>query len=130
MSSLPPNILRTCLTELSSNDDAMILVKQKNGVFKVNSDFKSDNSNIQIPTIIETSKQTYSIRKLIFEAAIVRTMKSNKKMLHNELLNQVMNEIGRFYESPKDTKLFKACVESLISREYMRRIDDSYEYIP
>ena len=57
-------------------------------------------------------------RQLTIEACIVKVMKFNKKMDHNQLLEEVVNKITLFKAQPQ---LFKEAIEKLINNEYIKR---------
>ena len=69
-------------------------------------------------------------RKLFLQAAIVRIMKSRKKMRHNLLIEEVINQSkSRFLPS---VTMIKKSIESLIEKQYIERVSSSseeYQYI-
>ncbi|KAJ3297596.1 hypothetical protein HK104_000336, partial [Borealophlyctis nickersoniae] len=67
----------------------------------------------------DTLEKIDEARKHQIEAAIVRIMKSRKKMDHNNLVAEVMKQLsGRFIPSPI---MVKKRIEGLIEREYLER---------
>ncbi|KAJ3197072.1 Cullin-3 [Irineochytrium annulatum] len=67
----------------------------------------------------ETMEKVDEARKHQVEAAIVRIMKSRRRMDHNALLNEVLGQLGaRFAPSPA---MIKKRIEALIEREYLER---------
>ncbi len=65
------------------------------------------------------------IAKLV-EAAIVRIMKSRKRLQHPELFAEASRQLANAF--PLHIDLFKRCVETLIDREYVKRDDAATSY--
>ncbi|TKR80929.1 hypothetical protein L596_014900 [Steinernema carpocapsae] len=97
--------------------------------FSVNEGFSSKLTRIRIqmvsgrgdtePERKETRKKVDDDRKHEVEAAIVRVMKARKKLLHNQLITEVTDQLkARFLPDPV---LIKKRIESLIDREYLER---------
>ena len=66
----------------------------------------------------------------MIEACIVRLMKRNRKMLHNELMQAVITALSSRF-SP-NVQMVKKTIESLIEREYIARSEvkkDEYVYL-
>ena len=61
---------------------------------------------------------TNVVYRLAIEAAIVRIMKARKRMAHNLLVTEVVNQLRTFRPAPK---VIKKKVEHLIEREYLKR---------
>ncbi|MGH0146958.1 UNVERIFIED_CONTAM: hypothetical protein FKN15_051254 [Acipenser sinensis] len=99
-------------------------------VFTVNDQFTSKLHRVKIQTVAakqgesdperkETRQKVDDDRKHEIEAAIVRVMKSRKKMQHNVLVAEVTQQLkARFLPSPV---VIKKRIEGLIEREYLAR---------
>ncbi|GAA5899821.1 hypothetical protein JCM8208_004573 [Rhodotorula glutinis] len=107
--------------------------------FAFNSEFKSDHVRIKINQIqqketVEENKSTtervFTDRASHLQLAIVRIMKARKTLKHQELVMEVVSQIGqRFKVEPAE---IKKSIASLIDREYMGRAEDNhalYHYI-
>ena len=72
------------------------------------------------PNIEETyiKEKVQSDRNLAIEAAVVRIMKSRKKLSHNDLVKEVLIIMSLF---KPQVKYIKQRVENLISREFLAR---------
>ncbi|XP_063696703.1 cullin-3-like [Culicoides brevitarsis] len=97
--------------------------------FYVNDAFVSKFHKVKIQTVAakgeseperrETRNKVDEDRKHEIEAAIVRIMKSRKKMTHNLLVSDVTTQLkSRFLPSPV---IIKKRIEGLIEREYLAR---------
>ncbi|XP_015374685.1 PREDICTED: cullin-3-like [Diuraphis noxia] len=100
-----------------------------NHEFCVNESFTSKLHRVKIQTVAakgeteperkETRSKVDEDRKHEIEAAIVRVMKSRKKMIHNALVLEVVEQLKvRFLPSPV---IIKKRIEGLIEREYLAR---------
>ena len=68
-------------------------------------------------------------RSSAIEAAIVRIMKSRKKLEHNQLVQDVITTLQMFKPHPQ---VIKQKIEHLIDREYLERDPDDksvYRYL-
>lgn len=90
--------------------------------FKINEKFKNSLKLISVPAPM--IKETFNKEKVDFDrtyaidAAVVKIMKSRKKMSYMHLLNEVMTILQMF----KPTSLMiKNRIETLIDRDYMER---------
>ncbi|XP_032830819.1 cullin-3 isoform X2 [Petromyzon marinus] len=110
-------------------------------VFTVNDQFTSKLHRVKIQTVAakqgetdperkETRQKVDDDRKHEIEAAIVRIMKSRKKMQHNVLVAEVTQQLkARFLPSPI---VIKKRIEGLIEREYLARTPEDrkvYTYV-
>ncbi|GLI72057.1 ubiquitin ligase (cullin) of SCF [Penicillium ochrochloron] len=105
--------------------------------FSLNYNFKNKkikvNLNIQIKSeqkveTDDTHKTIEEDRKLLLQSAIVRIMKSRKKMKHVQLVNEVIQQVkSRF---PPKVQDIKKNIEALMEKDYIERLDgDEISYI-
>uniref|UniRef100_A0A914CCA3 Cullin family profile domain-containing protein n=1 Tax=Acrobeloides nanus TaxID=290746 RepID=A0A914CCA3_9BILA len=113
---------------------------ENSDVFWVNDGFTSKLTRIKIqmvsgrgetdPERKETRDKVDDDRRHEIEAAVVRVMKARKKMLHNDLVTEVTNQLkARFMPDPM---LIKRRIENLIEREYLQRDEEDhrkYNYV-
>uniref|UniRef100_A0A8C5DG41 Cullin-3-like n=1 Tax=Gouania willdenowi TaxID=441366 RepID=A0A8C5DG41_GOUWI len=110
-------------------------------LFTVNDQFTSKLHRVKIQTVAakqgesdperkETRQKVDEDRKHEIEAAIVRIMKSRKKMQHNVLVAEVTQQLrARFLPIPV---VIKRRIEGLIEREYLARTPEDrkvYTYV-
>ncbi|KAL4945657.1 hypothetical protein BDV06DRAFT_184203 [Aspergillus oleicola] len=75
----------------------------------------------------ETEKKMHEERGASIEAAIVRIMKQRKKLIHSNLISEVLSQLSSRFVP--DVNMIKKRIESLIDREYLERIsEDPPEY--
>ncbi|CAK5064065.1 unnamed protein product [Meloidogyne enterolobii] len=134
---IPEKELKRCLQSLAMGKQSQRILCRKGGgkdieandEFSVNDGFTSKLTRIKVqmvsvrsetePERKETRSRVDDDRKHEIEAAIVRVMKARKKLLHNDLVTEVTNQLKtRFMPDPI---LIKTRVESLIEREYLER---------
>ncbi|POS70508.1 Cullin 1 [Diaporthe helianthi] len=87
----------------------------KGKTFHLNYGFKSKKIrvNLNIGTKTESKQE---------ESAIVRIMKARKKMKHQQLVSETINQIRtRFVPKVAD---IKKCIEILLDKEYLERLED------
>ncbi|PYH48426.1 cullin culA [Aspergillus saccharolyticus JOP 1030-1] len=105
--------------------------------FNLNYNFKNKkikvNLNIQIKSeqkveSDDTHKTIEEDRKLLLQSAIVRIMKSRKKMKHVQLVQEVIQQVkSRF---PPKVPDIKKNIEALMEKDYIERLDgDEIAYI-
>lgn len=110
---------------------------QPGTTFTLNYNFKNKkikvNLNIQIKSeqkveSDDTHKTIEEDRKLLLQSAIVRIMKSRKKMKHVQLVQEVIQQVkSRF---PPKVPDIKKNIEALMEKDYIERLDgDEIAYI-
>ncbi|KAJ5915726.1 cullin-1 [Penicillium verhagenii] len=105
--------------------------------YTLNTNFKNKkvkiNLNVQIKSeqkveSEDTHKTIEEDRKLLLQSAIVRVMKSRKKMKHVQLVQEVIQQVkSRF---PPKISDIKKNIEALMEKDYIERLDgDEVSYI-
>jgi len=111
---------------------------QDDTVFEVNSQFQHDKMKMVVGLIKKEekpveAKETNEVpleRKHVVDAAIVRVMKSRKKLDHNSLMQEVLRQCTLFKPQPGQVKMQ---IEHLIDREFLMRDPEKrnvYIYLP
>ena len=106
--------------------------KPENGTsYRLNAGFKNKklklNMNISIKSetkaeAAETHKAIDDDRHLVIQSAIVRIMKSRKKLRHQLLVQETIGQvIGRFKPSVAD---IKKNIDKLVDKEYLERLEE------
>lgn len=103
----------------------------------VNERFTNDKVKVAVSLIKEKEKAAETAvaeapveRKHVVDAAIVRIMKSRKKLDHNSLLDEVFRQCTLFKPQPSQIKVQ---IEHLIDREFLKRDAEKrnvYIYLP
>ena len=114
------------------------LIDESNSVISLNMNFSNKQSRIVLRMkneLGENEKDTETVknnliknqRKYIIESTIVRIMKGKQKIIHVDLINEVIISLKDNFLP--DIQMIKNRIESLIERGYIKREDNSYIYI-
>jgi len=103
-------------------------VISKTDKFSFNRKFTNAQRRIKVPLppVDEKKKVIEDVdkdRRFSIDAAIVRTMKSRKTLLHQQLVLEVVQQLSRMFKP--DFKLIKKRIEHLIESEYLARDKDN-----
>ncbi|KAL9642055.1 hypothetical protein ABK040_004104 [Willaertia magna] len=118
--------LKQTIFSLTSKKLPVLLFDKDNNTISLNENFTFRQHKIKFPNPRITRRETQSTqtavcadRSCILEACIVRIMKTRKTLPFQTLVNEVINQVhARF--SP-DLKQIKKRIESLITRDYLKR---------
>lgn len=120
------------LTENASNP------QNKSYALNTGLKFKRTRININVPVKKEekadaenTHVEIDKDRSLVVQAAIVRVMKTKKRLNHNNLLSEVTTQLIPLFKP--NIPMLKKNVEVLIEKEFLGRVEgekDEYVYIP
>ncbi|KAF2870494.1 Cullin [Massariosphaeria phaeospora] len=116
---------------------AKVLLAQPDGAkpesgtsYKLNHGFKTKKMKVNLNIGIkseqkqeaeDTHKTIEEDRKLLMQSAIVRIMKSRKKMKHQQLVSETIQQIkSRFMPRIPD---IKKCIDILLEKEYLERLE-------
>ena len=104
--------------------------------FQVNFSYQNNSFKIKLPVLCskqqktaetdELTKKVDDDRKLIIDAAIVRIMKSRKRLDHPSLLLETTRHLQTKFMP--DPLMIKKRIEGLIDREYLERDKDDKKY--
>lgn len=134
--SIPADILKANLEVLVK---MKILLAGEGDALALNTGYKYKKLRVKIDMPIKTevkaeAEQTLKAveedRSMLMQATIVRIMKMRKELGHNDLVGEAIAQLSTRFV-PK-IPLIKRCVDTLIEKEYLRRIDgvrDRYAYI-
>jgi len=139
--SLPAEEVKRYLISLSCGKSKVVRKANKgpqiadDETFTIDWKFKDKKARIKFPMIKtdqmrekdrgEAESVVNEDRKHAIEAAIVRTMKMRKVMMHNQLVMEVINQLNALFKP--DPRVIRKRIEDLIVREYLERDKDDMQ---
>ncbi|KAK6462367.1 hypothetical protein DFJ63DRAFT_313505 [Scheffersomyces coipomensis] len=151
LTKMSPNLVKRVLNSLSTDKSKILF--QDGTQYKLNFGFNDKSTKIRIPYVREreistttkvSENQTTSSRDTIdsdglqlvhemrqnaYKSQLVGIMKRERKVKVVELFNIAIEALEK--NGPVAISDLKTCLESLISGEYIKRVDQDYvEYIP
>lgn len=139
--SLPAEEVKRYLISLSCGRSKLLRKANKgpqisdDELFTIDWKFKDKKARIKFPMIKtdqmkekdrgEAESVVNEDRKHAIEAAIVRTMKMRKVMMHNQLVMEVINQLNALFKP--DPRVIRKRIEDLIVREYLERDKDDMQ---
>ena len=137
---LSPEVLKGQLASLIKGKVLLMNGEDMNeDKYDLNMEFKSKKLRINFNQPIkseqkqesdETHKTIEDDRKLLIQAAIVRIMKTRKKLNHVALMDEVISQLQSRFK-PKVTDI-KKCIDLLLDKEYIERSKeqkDMFHYV-
>jgi cullin 3 len=104
--------------------------------YTLNPTFKNNLTKITVPVALpkeikvqeknEVSEKVDEDRRHMIEAAIVKVMKTRRKLEHNALVAETTKILSQKFNP--DPVMIKKRIESLIEREYMERDNEDRRY--
>eukprot|EP01130_Rhizamoeba_saxonica_P018665 TRINITY_DN9413_c0_g1_i1.p1 TRINITY_DN9413_c0_g1~~TRINITY_DN9413_c0_g1_i1.p1 ORF type:complete len:534 (+),score=92.15 TRINITY_DN9413_c0_g1_i1:241-1602(+) len=125
------SLIKTRVLLVSPKNSRTITKKHR---FAINPRFSSKRRKVLINVAVKDMQQVANPsiqsrieedRKLLIQASIVRIMKANNSLNHNELLTNVVTQVQKRFK-PK-INVIKKCIDILIEKGYMQRSENNKE---